>query len=544
MKQSRDEAAAQIEHLADSQRKLYEDNIEKLRELQKVEMDIVENDRNIILLNNIVELLKERINFDVKDLDERIRELEDDIVTIDHGTKRMDAKVDYMKNILDNPTYQDSLSRIQDKIQKLNSKNNENNGRKDKLRTDVLEHESTITKIDPQNLSIEDIQRHKRDLHKIESNIETAEGIKSDHMKEFHKLINELGELRSDIENEYERNIKQVQKRDEEWVDDTTKNLNDAKDMLEHLKSQIEDDNPFMKRFIRKLNNAKDKLNELKDTNNDNKRTMEELASRNMQNEDYLSFIISLAEDQQDSDSTIEETKKSSDDLLKLLSNIKEELDESDKNSKDEILTECKKKINMTLKNLPNLEDKLSKLEKGVAASLRTTDLALQILDKNHSEYEEVSEIDKDMKHLEKDTEGLRSDKNKLTDELEKLKKAIDSADSVNLSMNEVLQIQKQTSKACEDHQGISDGVDSGLDRLKHFNLKLDQLLQSLRDQLKKNTDKLVNDMTDKLEFLQRFLSPEGKVADSIQRPTNLKEVLDDTYILKDDPDYKQYHGY
>lgn len=200
--------------------------------------------------------------------------------------------------------------------------------------------------------------------------------------------------------------------------------------------------------------------------------------------------------------------------------------------------------MQLKLKKLPNLEQKLKKLENGVSTCLRTTDLALQILSKDHSEYEDIKSIDKDLNLLEKDTEGYRTGKDKLTDELENLIKAIDNAQNKMVSMNEIIQIQKRSSQACEDHEKLDTNIDDGLHRLQDYQLKLEDILKGLRDHLKKEADKLVEDMEDKLFGLERFLNPSGTVPDSIQRPTNLKELLDDTYILRDDPDYKQYHEY
>lgn len=328
LKNQREEVADKLNDLADSQRDLYQDNINKMKELQDLDFKIVEQDKNNVLLLNIIDLLKERLNFNVKDLDERIRELEDDIISIDHGTKRMDSKVDNLAAKVDNPTYLDALSRIQEKIKSLNNKNNENTGTKDKLRESVLEHESKITNLDPSELSVDDIKNRQKDLAKIETEIQKSEGIKNNHMKEYEKLINELGDLKSDIQSDYERNIKIVQKRDEKWVEDTTSKLTQAKQILDELKDKIEDDNPFMKRFARKLDNARNKFNNLKDTNDESKKTMDELSNRNLADDDYLSFIISLAEDQEDSDAIIEDTMKDADALLKQLSNIQSELDE------------------------------------------------------------------------------------------------------------------------------------------------------------------------------------------------------------------------
>lgn len=183
-------------------------------------------------------------------------------------------------------------------------------------------------------------------------------------------------------------------------------------------------------------------------------------------------------------------------------------------------------------------------MENGVSTCLRTTDLALQILDKNHPEYEDIKNIDKDLNILEKDTEGYRTEKDKLTDELEDLIKAIDTAQDKMTSMNEIIKIQKRSGQACEDHEKLDKDIDEGLDRLQNYQLKLEDILKGLKDQLKKEADKLVEDMEDKLFSLERFLNPSGNVPDSIQRPTNLKQLLDDTFILRDDPDYKQYHEY
>jgi hypothetical protein len=308
---------------------------------------------------------------------------------------------------------------------------------------------------------------------------------------------------------------------------------------------KIEDDNPFMKRYMRKLSSAREKHNSLKNLNEDNKRNVESLSTRNMENgDDTLSFIIKLSDDQQELDLVIEDTKKLTEDLLKLLNNIKGELEESDKTSKEEILNECKQMLTIESKKLPNLEDKLVKLEKGVNESSQTTEMALRILDKSNPEYSKVTDLDKDLKHLQKDTSEFRTEKTRISSEISSLLSKINTADLSTISMLEILTIQKQSSKIVSNHAHLSTNITDGLSRLKSLHLLLTKILQALKDHLAKAYDTESTTLNNKLHGLKRFLTPTGKVPDSLQRPKGLKELLDAVYLSKEDPDYSTYIGY
>lgn len=527
------------------QKEIYADNVQKMKVLQQYEVAIEKYNADVALLFQVVRLLREFVEFDMRDLDRKIRQLEDGIITIDDGTGRLEAKVRQVRDRVESPTYLDALQRVIDKIRRLQESNSENSNTKDGLRKQVVSQEEKISKTDPKTLTIEEIQSQKGELSKIERAIDTSENVKNDHMAEYERLINEFGDLRQDMQVNYEAKIKTVQVRHDEWLEVTTISLTTSKTIIDEMVLKIEEDNPFMKRYVRKLNNAREKHSSLKNLNEDNKRNVESLSTRNMENgDDTLSFIIKLSDDQQELDMVIEDTKRSSEDLLKLLNGIKEELEESDKTSKEEILNECKQMLTIDSKKLPSLEDKLVKLEKGVDESLKTSDIALRILDQSNSEYPKIVDLDKDLKHLQKDTSQYRTDLTRISTENSSLLSKISSADLSTISMLEILTIQKQSQKIITDHSNLSTQITDALSLLKSLHQSLSTLLESLKSHLCTLYSTETSTIDKKLTSLKKFLTPTGKVSDSIQRPSSLKELLESVSLSKEDPEYSTYSVY
>jgi peroxiredoxin family protein len=235
---------------------------------------------------------------------------------------------------------------------------------------------------------------------------------------------------------------------------------------------------------------------------------MRDLSNRNVRDDDYFSFIITLSKDQQVIDGHVEETKMDSDDVLKALRNLMEDFDESEKSLKDQILSDCRKLLNTKMSSLPDLEEKLRRLESGVDTSVKTSYNALQVLDKNHPDWNEVSKLNKDMTQLERDTKELRLDKDNLTTQIERIIQILDSTDPKVMPMNKVLEIQESTNKVSQDHEKTSIGIDEALDKLRDYDSKLQKLLQGIRDDFKRKTDRLNDDIKDRLNGITRFLRP------------------------------------
>ena len=522
----------------------YEGNLSYLKDITTLVYDLIEKDNTILLLRNIVDILNERVIFDAKDLNKRLSALNEDITTIDQGTKNMNSKVEFMKSKIGDLSFSGPLSRIQDKIQRLNSSNNENADAANASRKDLDDYKALLGKKNPAALTQEDIPELRKELTKIEGGIESEEDVRRHHLDKYQRLLRELGGLKIEIEGNYERQIKTIQKKDDELVSKTDTNLGEAKAILAELKSKIQGDNPLIKRFIDELTGAEKLLNDTDNWNDHNKADMRDLSNRNMRDDDYFSFIISLSQDQQVIDGHAEETKKNSDDVLKALRNLMEDFDESEKSLKDQILSDWRKMLNAKMNSLPDLEEKLRKLENGVDLSVKTSVNALQVLDKNHPDWNEISKLNKDMTQLERDTKDLRLDKDNLTTNIQRIIQILDSSDPKVMPMNKVLEIQESTNKVCEDHDKTSKGIDEGLDKLRDFDSKLQKLLNGIRDDLKRKTDRLTDDIKDRLNGVNRFLKPTGPISDSIQRPQKLNGLLSESPLHKEDADFNQYQGY
>lgn len=196
------------------------------------------------------------------------------------------------------------------------------------------------------------------------------------------------------------------------------------------------------------------------------------------------------------------------------------------------------------MKKLHDLEEKLNKLERGVSTSLKTSDLALQTLGQEDSEYEDVLKISKELSHLDRDAKGLRTRKEEIDKELQRLLEKLDNSHAKNIAMQEVMDMQEDTAKVVSNHDETDKNIDASLNKLKDLNSNLERFLRDLRDSLKKSTAHQVDDMEDKLLKLRNFLKPRREIADSIQRPQGLKSLLDENPLSKDDENYKQFKGY
>ena len=553
----------------------YEGNLSYLRDITTLVYDLIEKDNTILILRNIVDILNERIIFDAKDLYKRLEGLNKDISIIDQGTKNMNSKVEFMKTKLGNEKYTVSLSRIQEKIQRLNSSNLDNSNAVTTARSDLENHKTLLGQKNPTALAQEEIPDLRKGITKIEGNIESSEDVRRHHLDKYQRLLRELGGLKAEIEAGYEKQIKAVQKKDDDLVAKTDSNLGEAKlcnscwiktiksfiiiiifhfvcdsnlgeakAILAELKSKVQGDNPFVKKFLDELTGIEKLLNSTDNVNDYNKADMRDLSNRNMRDDDYFSFILALSQDQNLIDGHVEETKKNSEDVLKSLKNLLEDFDESEKGLKDQILSDCRKLLNAKMNSLPDLEEKLRKLEAGVDASVKSSYSALQVLDKNHPDWNEISLLNKDMTQLERDTKGLRLDKDNITTQIQRIMQILDSSDPKTIPMNKVLEIQESTNKVCEDHDKTSQGIDDALDKLRDFESKLQKLLQGIRDDLKKKTDRLSDDIKDRLSGILRYLKPTGTVSDSIQRPQKLNGLLQESPLHREDADFNQYQKY
>lgn len=522
----------------------YEGNLSYLRDITTLVYDLIEKDNTILILRNIVDILNERIIFDAKDLYKRLEGLNKDISIIDQGTKNMNSKVEFMKTKLGNEKYTVSLSRIQEKIQRLNSSNLDNSNAVTTARSDLDNHKTLLGQKNPTALAQEEIPDLRKGITKIEGNIESSEDVRRHHLDKYQRLLRELGGLKAEIEAGYEKQIKAVQKKDDDLVAKTDSNLGEAKAILAELKSKVQGDNPFVKKFLDELTGIEKLLNSTDNVNDYNKADMRDLSNRNMRDDDYFSFILALSQDQNLIDGHVEETKKNSEDVLKSLKNLLEDFDESEKGLKDQILSDCRKLLNAKMNSLPDLEEKLRKLEAGVDASVKSSYSALQVLDKNHPDWNEISLLNKDMTQLERDTKGLRLDKDNITTQIQRIMQILDSSDPKTIPMNKVLEIQESTNKVCEDHDKTSQGIDDALDKLRDFESKLQKLLQGIRDDLKKKTDRLSDDIKDRLSGILRYLKPTGTVSDSIQRPQKLNGLLQESPLHREDADFNQYQKY
>ena len=522
----------------------YEGNLSYLRDITTLVYDLIEKDNTILILRNIVDILNERIIFDAKDLYKRLEGLNKDISIVDQGTKNMNSKVEFMKTKLGNEKYTVSLSRIQEKIQRLNSSNLDNSNAVTTARSDLDNHKTLLGQKNPTALAQEEIPDLRKGITKIEGNIESSEDVRRHHLDKYQRLLRELGGLKAEIEAGYEKQIKAVQKKDDDLVAKTDSNLGEAKAILAELKSKVQGDNPFVKKFLDELTGIEKLLNSTDNVNDYNKADMRDLSNRNMRDDDYFSFILALSQDQNIIDGHVEDTKKNSEDVLKSLKNLLEDFDESEKGLKDQILSDCRKLLNAKMNSLPDLEEKLRKLEAGVDASVKSSYSALQVLDKNHPDWNEISLLNKDMTQLERDTKGLRLDKDNITTQIQRIMQILDSSDPKTIPMNKVLEIQESTNKVCEDHDKTSKGIDDALDKLRDFESKLQKLLQGIRDDLKKKTDRLSDDIKDRLSGIVRFLKPTGTVSDSIQRPQKLNGLLQESPLHREDADFNQYQKY
>lgn len=530
MKGERDSMIGKIHELNEKQNEFFIDNIEKLKRLQEVEVKI--SSKNIL-----IPLLKDKLNEGAQKAIDDTLDLEKDIETIDKGTDRMIVKVDDLKNKVDKSIFKDALDRIHDRVRKLNGENKANESSKDNLKDVTKDHRLRTNELDLFRVTSDQVSSHNDKMVKIKSSLKVSTNLKDDHIKEYERLINDLGDLKADIQADYEGQIKAIQKRDEGWVSDTTGNLDGAKETITQLDGQAEDDNPLLDDFLKDLREVKNRLTELKATNGINKTEMDDLSNRDMGDEDYLNFLIKLSKDQKETDRKIEDTKNESDALLKHLNKLKKDLEESDRTSKSEILNKCRNEINQRLKNLSDLNDKVYKLEENENKYYTDAEVAQQTVDKSIVEYEKIVSIDRKNGSSKK----ARQDKNEIEDELKSIKKLLDQSDISNVSMRDVLTIQQRTEQVSESFNTLTEFVDEKLGKVDEDHSWLIEFLRSLRDKIKTKTDHFEKDISGIMKNLKRFLTPTEKVKDSIQRPQYLKELLESTYLAKDEPEYALY---
>lgn len=202
----------ELKKLLSPQDTFYEENMQNLTELNNLINDMIAKDNSVIVLKNIIDLINEKIDYDSKDLKQRVDTLEEDITTIDQGTTKLQAKAEYMKSKVGNLSYLGPLTRLIDKIQKINSSNLNNAAAKDQIRTDLKNHRDELSSKNPRSMTPDDIPYLRDDLQQIESNLGSLEEIRTQHLDRYFDLVKEQKHLKSEIETEYERLVREIQK--------------------------------------------------------------------------------------------------------------------------------------------------------------------------------------------------------------------------------------------------------------------------------------------------------------------------------------------
>ena len=543
LKIDRDEIQGLVENSCKVQKELYDDNIEKLRQIKALEVDILSKDKEIMKLvtYSTISNLQDTLTSDLKD---RLKELEEGIDTVDKGTNKLDKAIDDIKPSVENEKFIGPLNALQGKVQDLNSRNGGNSGTKDQLVVDVAKLDEDLSKINPATITPDQIDSYKDVLGKIEGTLSGAEELKDQHIEELNNLNGDFDNLKKDICDDLEAKFKDTQKKDELLIDETDKNYDAANDIINNLSSRIEPDNPYMRKFARKLNDAKATLAQVNSDNGRNKNGQDEQSGRRIVGDDYFLFLYKLTHDQADLDEDINDNKNRSDELMNLLKQLQDEFDEANCQTKDELINELKKNVGAKLDELAELEPKMKKLETGTDENTKTSEFALKVLDKNHPDYNSVVQINEDLKDLGIEVKNLRADKDDVANELQRIMDALDDPELRSKPMSDIVKLQEDTNAISDKHKKTSDGIDQGLDSLKDIKIRLDRLLENIRNKMKQDTDDMSQEIQGKLDILQRFLKPTMKTADSIQRPQKLSGILGATAINPSDEEYGQFQEY
>ena len=477
-------------------------------------------------------------------LKDRLKILEEGINTVDRGTKRLEKSINDIKPKVENERFVEPLDALQGRVQDLNSRNGGNNSTKDQLVVDISKIDKDLSNINPATISPDQIDFYKDILSKIEGTISGSEDLKDQHINELSKLNGDFENLKKNICDDLEGRFKDTQKKDELLIDETDKNYADANNIINNLSSKIEPDNPYMRRFSRKLNDAKLTLSQVNNDNNKNKNNQDEQSGRTIVGDDYFLFLYKLTLDQADLDDYINDNKKRSDELMSLLQQLQEEFDEANCQTKDELIDEIRKAVGAKLDELAEIEPKLQKLETGTDENTKTSEFALRVLDKKHPEYKNITQINDDLKELCVEVKNLRADKDDVIYELQRIMNTLNNPELRSKPMGDIVKLQEDINIISEKHQKTSDGIDQGLDSLKDIKIRLDRLLENIRNKLKQDTDNMSQDIQEKLDILHNFLKPTIKRADSIQRPQRLTGILEATTIKPTDEEYGQYKVY
>lgn len=313
IQEERDLLVTKTKELATEQNKLYNDNVQKLKRLHQVELEITER-------RAIFPMLKNKLNASILFLSQNLDTLGEEIGNIDSGTKNLDSQIGGLKGKVQNPIFQNALDRIQNRLKDLGKDNGANGETKDGIDKDLTEHRINLAEIDFYKLQKGDIDGYIQNLKKVKDDQRASNKVKDGHAKDLNKLRDELADLEKDILAEYEKNIKVIHKRSEGNVNDTTSNLDKATSLIDEIGDSIDPENPATNKFLREYEKARQQLADVKGNNGNNQRSMEELANRNMTDGDnQLDFLITLSDDQLVTDGGIQDNKKNSESLLDLL---------------------------------------------------------------------------------------------------------------------------------------------------------------------------------------------------------------------------------
>lgn len=408
----------------------------------------------------------------------------------------------------------------------------------------MIDYKENLNSVDPKNLSPDQLPKLRNDLFKTEADIILASDTSKDNIDKYFDILNELNDLKSEIEKEHEKLIRDLQRKDDDLINKTDKNINDAKNMLDDLKPSIQGDSPFLKKYKDKLADLEKQLKDTAKNNDENKAKMKELSNRKLDDDDYFDFITDLSKDQKILDAKIEDTKVNSDDVLKKIKDLKAQFDEEEKNLKDQIAKECQRQLNSKLNYLHDLEEKLRKLETGVESSMKTSYSALKVVDKNQAEWSELSKINQNYSVIDKNTKQLRKDKDSLVLDMHRIDQTLQNSDLKQMPMEKLLDLQNSTKDVYENYDEISKGIDDETIDLQDLDLKLQNLLVLIKNLIKQKADKLNEEIKQRLSDCTRFLKPTGFVPDSVQRPQKLNQLLTESKFHKEDPDFSQYQAY
>ena len=368
VKTDRDSLKGAYDQHLQNQKELYEENVELIDELRKLDIDVIE-------LNGIVELLQEQNEFERKgkDLTDMVRELQDGLKGVDDGADGLTSRIHQLQDVTGGKAMPDELAAIEKRIEALKHKTATEEQGAQGLAAQVEAQVDRLRTKPVEELEQAEVQDGIDQLEKTEKQLQKALREKDALQAEQDKIANDLGKLELAMKKKLSDDLKNrvgVAGADTKKVGESAAKGEEAlKGLAAKVKKKGEgldeaDKKMRLDHLAKKIAEAQDLAKALGKDNDATAKNAESVGDAlkplkpDMSNA-QVPYLVGQSNAMEPTEAQIAKNKERAGELDKLVKDIDGELDEFDRSARQERLDAAKGKAREKLAALQGIAEKI-----------------------------------------------------------------------------------------------------------------------------------------------------------------------------------------